>query len=331
MQYPDIYYTHDYVRLFEAMDHGTSIGYHFASDLGEVFFSFILRPVEINNQPTGFFDIISPYGYGGPAILRVLPNRDDELIRAFDRDFSAYCRKNKIVSEFVRFHPLLRNVEYCKNIYQSTWNRHTAVVDLSVGDLMTDSFSSKCRNMIRKAVKNGVTIQFDFDGTTVDDFHRLYTLTMQKNMAQDYYYFTKEYFDETIQTLKGSIFILNALYEGRIVSAAMFMHHQQFMHYHFSATHPEYYKLACNNLILSEASHWGKSQGKQILHLGGGFTTAEDDPLFVFKKSFVKNELNDFWIGQRIHNHNIYQQLVELAQKNKAEPLKTDFFPLYRL
>jgi len=330
MQYPDVYYTPEYVKLFEISDCGTSESFHYASELGEIYYSYILRPITINAHKTDYYDIASPYGYGGPVILQNSGNSPNFLLHAFDEKFVEYCRTHRIVSEFVRFHPLLNNAEYCSCLYETEKNRQTVAIDLTVGDLMTECFSSKCRNMVRKATKNGVTAQFDFDGTTLNDFHRLYTLTMRKNVAPNYYFFTEIYFAETMQVLKGKIFILNALYEGKIVSAAMFMHHNNFMHYHFSATHPDYYKLACNNLILSEAAHWGQAHGKQIFHLGGGFTTADDDPLFVFKKSFAQNGLRDFWIGHRIHDKNIYQELVELAQKEKTGSLKTDFFPLYR-
>ncbi|MCL2349537.1 MAG: GNAT family N-acetyltransferase, partial [Planctomycetaceae bacterium] len=218
----------------------------------------------------------------------------------------------------------------CKFIYDVTFNRKTVAIDLTPDDLIQENFSRECRNRIRKAIKNDVTVQFDYDGTSVQDFFRLYTLTMQKNDAPGYYFFPEEFFAETMRALNGRIFILNAFHEGSIVSSVMFMHHQGFMHYHFSVTHPDYYTLACNNLITAEAAHWGKAHGKQFLHLGGGFTTSEDDPLLRFKKTFAKNGLHDFWVGRRIYNHDIYHELVELAQKNKDEPLKTDYFPLYR-
>jgi hypothetical protein len=319
----------EYGKLFENPDHGKSTSFYYTSNLGSVYFSFILRAIKINDVPTGYFDIISPYGYGGPVILECPSNDKIALISDFDREFSIYCRENNIVSEFVRFHPLLNNVAYCKNIYDVELNRNTIAIDLTLDDLFMESFSSKCRNMIRKAEKNGVSVSFDFEGQTVSDFYRLYTRTMQKNNASGYYFFTEEYFNETLHALHGKIFILNALFESEIVSAAMFMYYQKFMHYHFSATDPEHYKLSCNNLILSEAAYWGQKNQKEIFHLGGGFTTAADDPLFFFKKSFTKNGICDFWIGRRIHQQNIYQEFVKqvMATKSMTNP---DFFPLYR-
>ncbi|MCL2623694.1 MAG: GNAT family N-acetyltransferase [Planctomycetaceae bacterium] len=330
MYKPDIYFIPEYGKLFEHHDHGQWHKFEFDCAFGKVYYSFIVRPIMIDDQETKHFDCITPYGYGGPIITEWKPGHQYQLTQAYNHEFSNYCKKNDIITEFVRFHPLLNNVEYCKEIYDVAFNRRTVAIDLTLDDLMKDSFSQKCRNTIKKAIKNAVKVQFDFEGTTIKDFHRLYTLTMQKNAAPNYYFFTEEFFIETMRVLNGKIFILNALYNGEIVSSAMFMHHHDFMHYHFSATHPDYYKLACNNLIISEAARWGKDHGKRLFHLGGGFTTADDDPLLLFKKSFAKNGLREFWIGRHIHNHDIYRKLVELAQKNKDEPLRSDYFPLYR-
>jgi lipid II:glycine glycyltransferase (peptidoglycan interpeptide bridge formation enzyme) len=153
---------------------------------------------------------------------------------------------------------------------------------------------------------------------------------MKKNNASDYYYFSKKYFQETMNSLRGNIFLMHAFYNDKIIGSAMFMHYNEFLHYHFSATHPDYYKLASNNLILSEAAQWGKANNKKLMHLGGGYTTEEDDSLLFFKKSFVKNGMHDFWVGRRIHDANIYQELANMILLKNPQLKDSSFFPLYR-
>jgi hypothetical protein len=329
INYPDIYFMPQYAELFAKVDGGKVISFHHCSLLGEVYYSFILRPIFVNGEPLDYSDIITPYGYGGPITLACENCEKQKLLKSFDIEFSKYCADNRIISEFVRFHPLFNNIEYCKEIYDVEFNRHTIVIDLTLGDIAKDSFSSKCRNMIRKAINNGIVIDFDFTGNSINEFHRLYTLTMQKNNAKNYYFFDEKFFQEMMIYFKNHIFILNAIYKNEIIGTAMFMYYDRFMHYHFSATNPLYYKLACNNLILSTAAKWGKQNGITLFHLGGGYSTDYNDSLLIFKKSFSKKGLCDFWIGKRIHNYETYQKLVELTSQYQTTENQS-FFPLYR-
>jgi len=325
MDYPDIYYYPPYLELFEDALHGKATLYRHQSNLGEVCYAFYVRPVELVGTRKDCFDTITPHGYGGPVITKSAPGEEQNLIHEFDVAFSQYCRTQKIVSEFIRFHPVLKNVDYCKDIYSVTPVGQTVAIDLTLNNPFEESFSSSCRNKIRKSVKNGITVEFDFGGKTIEAFHRLYALTMDKNHAQDYYFFSEEFFRATIRKLYGNIFILNAISEGRIVTSALFLHYTHFMHTFLSATDPEYYKLGCKNLIYAEAANWGKKNDKDSLHLGGGL-----ENLLVFKKSFVKEEgMRDLWIGKKVRNQEIYDCLVDEA-KLKNAIRNNDFFPLYR-
>jgi lipid II:glycine glycyltransferase (peptidoglycan interpeptide bridge formation enzyme) len=154
-------------------------------------------------------------------------------------------------------------------------------------------------------------------------------MTMQKNYASNYYFFNEQFFKKTMDRLQGHIVIVNAIYRNETIGTAMFMYYEDFLHYHFSATNPEYYKFACNNLILSEMVKWGKHNGINYFHLGGGHTTASNDSLLSFKKSFSKNEFYEFWIGKRIHDLDVYQKLVELTSQIQTNK-NISYFPLYR-
>jgi hypothetical protein len=329
VNYPDIYFTPEYSNLFAEVEGGESISFHYCSQIGEVYYPFILRPIIFNNEHQNYYDIISPYGYGGPIILTCEDGGKQKLLKEFDTKFSQYCFENRIISEFVRFHPLLKNFEYCNEIYQTEFNRHTVVIDMTSNNPYQDSFTSKCRNTIQKAQKNNVKIEFDFTMQSIEKFHSLYTMTMQKNYASNYYFFDEQFFKKTMEQLQDHIVIVNAIYNNEIIGTAMFMYYGHFLHYHFSATNPEYYKLASNNLILSEMTKWGKQNGINYFHLGGGYTTDPHDSLLSFKKSFSKKNLCEFWIGKRIRDFNAYQRIVELTLQNRTNT-DTSFFPLYR-
>ncbi len=66
------------------------------------------------------------------------------------------------------------------------------------------------------------------------------------------------------------------------------------------------------------------SFGYRTLYLGGGVGSGEDS-LFRFKKSFFKGELNHFFIGKKIYNQEMYDELVGMRDVSE-----TTFFPRYR-
>ena len=63
---------------------------------GGVLHAFLVRPL-----PDGACDLTTPYGYGGPQGAG----------SAWRAPFRAACAERRVVSEFVRFHPLRANHE----------------------------------------------------------------------------------------------------------------------------------------------------------------------------------------------------------------------------
>ena len=137
-----------------------------------------------------FYDLETPYGYGGPLT-------DEEVglasQKAFADEITEYCKDNNIVSQFVRFHPLLNNQDVLPNVIETRYLRETVYIDTLSPELIMQNMDSKNRNMVRKAIKNGVTVV----RKPVEDYQELvsmYVETMQKNNADEYYTFQEEYF-----------------------------------------------------------------------------------------------------------------------------------------
>lgn len=102
------------------------------------------------------------------------------------------------------------------------------------------------------------------------------------------------------------------------------------MHYHLSATDPDFYRFAANNAILNFAAEYANKNGIKWLHLGGGLTGNADDRLFKFKHSFGRKDenLKDFYIGKIIFNKEVYELFCEKAKENNT--FNEGFFPQYR-
>ena len=131
-----------------------------------------------------------------------------------------------------------------------------------------------------------------------------------------------EFLKEHFKMLKGHIFILNALYDEKIISSSIFVHYNKQLHYLYSANDYNYNGLNGNSLLLYEAAEWGKKNEKEYLHLGGA---SKSEALMSFKLSYTKHGIFKYFVGSRISQHDIYEKIVEKSGKKE-----NDYFPQYR-
>ena len=130
------------------------------------------------------------------------------------------------------------------------------------------NMDSKNRNMVRKAIRNGVTICHD-KGEHLDEFIRIYEATMAHDHAAPYYYFEREYYEYLIEHMGEHVEFFYSVYEGKYIGAAMFFYNGEYMHYHLSGMYVQYRSTAATNLLLYEAAVWACEKGIRLLHLGG--------------------------------------------------------------
>lgn len=271
-----------------------------------------------------YYDIETPYGYGGILTDNILTEDTKEN---FLKTFTKYCNDNNIISQFVRFHPLLNNYINFDKIVTQRYMRDTIYIDTTSKDIIIANMDSKNRNMVRKAIKNGITIKIK-PITEYKDFLDMYIETMAKNNADDYYTFNEDYFKSLI-SMSNNACIFYAYLNNIPISASIMYYNDQFMHYHLSGSHFEYRKYSPSNLLLYEAACWASEKGIRKFHLGGGMNP--DDSLFGFKKQFNKNGRLPFYIGRTIFNKNSYEKLLELRKNNNHDfDINNSFMIQYR-
>lgn len=80
--------------------------------------------------------------------------------------------------------------------------------------------------------------------------------------------------------------------------------------------------MAAGNLLLHHGIKWSQQNGMKMLHLGGGVSEDENDPLLIFKRNF-STKTKKFYIGKRIHDQSAYSSLVaEWDQRFSEEAAK---------
>lgn len=319
----DVYYLSGYVKAFHIHGDGDPYLLYYEDNGLRVIYVYMRRKTALE----GVYDSVTPYGYGGVLF-------DGDTSEANRQAFwKAYVEKMKaegIVDNFVRYHPVLANAVNMKFTDTVIDLGKTIAFDLESPEVIWENIISKNRNMIRKAEKNGITIEQGKGMDLLDKFTEIYNATMDKDHAEEYYYFKRPFYESIDRDLQDNYEMFYAMYEGRPIAMSIMIFANGRLNYHLSGSDIEYRNLAPSNLLLYKAALWGYEQGCKTFHLGGGVGSGEDN-LYKFKAAFNKNSDYQFSIGKEIFDQEKYDELVALRAKQDPDfNPESKFFPLYR-
>ncbi len=247
----------------------------------------------------------SAYGYGGPLV----DGGDADFLRAAYSAWFDWSAEARVLVEFIRFHPFLKNQRYYH--CDAHFNRETVPVDLTAGDVLTDAFKTRARTATRKALKEGLRVVWSQDADDWAIFQTLYESTMSRLSAKTDFFFPSHYY-QALADWKGCELAL-CMRGEEVLAAALFLFSGGVMEYHLSAASDEGRRLAATNLLLLEAARRGQAQGLEVLHLGGGNDQAADNPLLSFKSGFSSRRAA-FHIGCHIYEPAPYEALKTFWQ-----------------
>lgn len=331
----DIYYFQEYCFLYYLIGDGDPYLFFYKDLKGNmVCYPFLKRTIDLpfltkDLSQGEIFDITTPYGYGGPLTQHV----SKQVMREFRKEFDEYCYSHNIVSEFVRFHPLLKNTHYLDGLLDIIYDRETVYIDLvkSEEEILSNYHKNHRRNLTKAKRSN---LQFrcyqkEEAQQYIEDFYHLYMKTMDRLNAAPYYYFSMNYLKSLLTRLTNQSMIATVYYEDKMISAALCMYENGYLHYHLGCSLKEYLNLGTNIFLFHQAALWGKQQGCHTFHLGGGSTP--QDSLFEFKHRFNPEGTLAFYIGKKIHNLEKYQSLVSSWERYYMQEVHEDFFPAYRI
>lgn len=331
----DVYYTPEYVDVFSGVEGGTGHVYLLEDRHGNrVIYPFVRRDLarvdNIGRDGQGLSDIITPYGYGGPVYVGSLTCRN-QMMFEFRRSFHNYCLRERIVSEFVRYHPLLCNHSWEPEDVDVAAVRTTVMMRTGVDDeAVMSQLPPKTRSMVRRAISANVTVRYTTSPSVEElrDFCLLYADTMTRRNAEGFYLFSTDTIREMFRRMPRSIalFAASTPSEG-VMSSAIILRGHRAIHYHLAGSDLQRMPPGTNNLLLMKAAVWGYSVGVPAFHLGGGYS--EGDGLFRFKAS-MSPERRQFAVGKVIHDEVVYGRLAQILLARCGLDQNTDFFPMYR-
>ena len=342
----DVYHTWEYCSIYEKDYHNVAINnnlcgdaclFFHGNDQEYIIFPFLKRNLiklgfyeNLKSKFGEVFDVVSPYGYSGP----IGKNIHFELLKSFLAALNQFYIKEKIVTEFVRLHPLLKNHEFMQEHLEVTKRNKIVYLDFSpnYSQIISD-MNKKTRNSIRKSEKCNLILKRSESIEDLKEFTNLYLNRMEEKNTHAYYFLPLDFFKETKEKLKENLFLLTVKLNDRMIAGALFMQKFGFLHYHFSGSDSNYKNLNPTNLILTNAIKIGKENNLQNFLLGGGTSSSEQDQLLKFKKGFSESTA-DFYTYSRIIIPNLYKAICEYKANydlNKGLVLDNlNYFPQYR-
>ena len=320
----DVYWLSGYVKGFQIHGDGEPLLFFFEDGQTRGINVVMKRDIADEKFFAGkipkkkYYDFSTPYGYGGWIIEGT---ETEELFAAYE----SWCFKNSIISEFVRFHPMLKNHKVCKSFYEVIQLGEVIHIDLTSPTVIRDNMIRECRNRIRKAENNGILIYNGQSQEIYETFRKIYNCTMDAVNADQYYYLDEKFCQSVLEDLSGNAQVFYAVKDNIVIAASIILTANGRMNYHFSGRLQEFSRWAPMDLLLYKVALWGYANDYKTFYLGGGVGSKEDG-LIKFKRKFYKGKSNRFYIGEKIYDKDKYFELLSL----RDNIVDSGFFPKYR-
>lgn len=269
------------------------------------------REFQVEND---YYDLISPYGYGGWMI-------EGGNSTALYKVYRKYCELNNIICEFVRFDLFRNDIIHYPGHLKSLTHNVVKQVDILEEEIYNE-FEYRVKKNIKKAIKNDLEVLIDESHEFLDSFLEIYYGTMDRNNADSQFYFNKSFFENMSRQNAIYFHISN---EGKIISTELVLYDNMCAYSYLGGTIDEYFHLRPTELLKFEIMKWAHKKGLKYFVLGGGY--GSDDGIFNYKKGLSPNGVMNFFTGNDIFNQDVYNQLCEYAG---VEASQTNFFPAYR-
>lgn len=316
----DISYSPGYYQLCEEQELGKANCFIYSENNNLVVYPFLVNSInklgyELDQE---YFDIQGAYGYNGPLIN----TKDEKFIKNFENIFCQFCKESNIVAEFTRFNPLLNNHEGLKYI-NPIYTNDVINVDLSASEneIWSKSYISDIRRIIKKGREQGyiakVILLEEASKKEINDFILIYHLTMKRNSANPFYFFSEDYFHK-MKKIMPENFLLGLVYHnGTPVGASINPFNAKNAYGFLGGSLKEYQKVSPFTYLTHHVILEFKKLGMTNFMMGGGITRG--DNIFKYKKGFSREGVKDFYIGKKNHIPEVYNIVINQWMSNFPE------------
>ena len=255
---------------------------------------------------TSLKDASSPYGYGGPLSA----SEDPDFLAAAARAYAQWMTENRVVVDYVRFHPVLGN----ERLYAGTVtdNRSVVWMDLEADDI-TAAYPQRLRQTLKKAERAGLVYRECPLEAEVQKFGAFYRQAMADIGADPFYHFDDAYFGRLAASGLATLGRCQRgdSEDGAWLAAGLFLDGQGLREYHLAATSAAGRGLSASAFALHGAALAARRQGLRRLYLGGGSDVRPDNSLLFFKSAYSAERLH-YRTGSTVFRTRDYDRLKQL-------------------
>ena len=313
----DAYLSRGYLVASAELDAGAATLLVLESGGGGVAFPLLVRSIPDHN---GLRDATSPYGYGGPIGFGGTPPWE-----AFHAAYERWCRDNRIVSTFVRFHPLYENQRHAAPLMRVESLRGTVGWRIDPERDILAQLHENHRRSVTHGYRRGLRVaekQVEDDGMA--GFRALYQSTMERAGAAAFYHFPDAYWHSLRAGLGPDLSLAEISDErGEVLAAALLLRTPPWLHYHLGASTLEGRRVGATAALFVSVARSAQEEGFRVFHLGGGIGGSADS-LLRFKLRFDPGGLRESAIGKQIHDVDVYRRLTGMSDTS-------GYFPSYRM
>lgn len=324
----DVYFTAGYYGTFEAYEDAGARMFVYEEGGDRACFPFFLRRIGEED----LFDATTAYGYGGFLVPE--RRRDDaSYAEGLTAALDDYYLRAGVVSEFVRFHPVLRTQTFAP--VETHFVQPTIAVDTTAGPgEIWERYSGSQRRAVRKARQAELAFEIRSGASAapgwLSEFSDLYLRTMRRVGAAEWYLFPETLLEEHARQMGGHVLQVSVHADSGMVAGALLLSWNGHLHYHLGASEADALHLRPNNWLFHRVIEWAHENGYASFHLGGG--VHGEDSLYRFKRGLDPTGRCEFHVGRRIIQPEVYRELADAWREAVPEEatFDPDYFPLYR-
>ncbi len=233
-----------------------------------------------------WLDATGPRGYPGPIAGAIDVGADDTFVERAAEALVATLREHRIVTAFVRCHPLLSpSLSALRRMGEVVEEGESVSIDLAHSvDEVWGAMRENHRRAITHAQQDGYRVRIDETWARLDEFVSIYTAAMERLGAAEHWRLPRDYVVDLRTALGNRVHLCVVEKDGQIAAAALLTEVDGIVEYHLSGTAVDHVAASPTKLLIEQASRWARERGNRVLHLAGSLR--HDDSLIHFKRGF---------------------------------------------
>lgn len=243
--------------------------------------SALLVPLVFSTLPDGLEDASSPHGPAGPVFT---DGTTETWRHAAISALVDHLHERDVVSLFLRAHPLHGLHEFAAfGAVVEHGPSFVIPLERPLDEIRGGMRQNHRRNM-RRAERDGHVAELDSEWRHLEDFHRIYTQTMERVEADPAYRYSREHFERLRDTAGECTSLWVLMMEDELAGAHLVTECNGTVQYFLGATHPDYHRRVPQVAIFDAVLRWAHDRGDRDYVLGGGL----QDSLRHFKSGFTQ-------------------------------------------